>query len=345
MNKNQLLEGAYYIDEPMFAQIDEIFNYINEDGSINSKGLNSIQIKFLSDLCKEFEQKYEENSKKSKIDIKTNINNLINSFYSEFDLNNNTKPKITIVDKFPEPFSDRNYKAMNFNEEQSKKFKVPKGIYILKKFAIHGICEIMIAHEIMHYIIGEFTPVKEQMEQCPFYEEGIADFMGLYFLLKHNIVDYVCIRNWLLFGRGLCTNSFIGSLYFRENKQIQYIARTYGIDYIKNLILKNLSAIRSAKFSNINSKSYDGKDIVLNSLLRIYDYIFSCFNLSLDEYFVYVKTLNKKIKLGELSEKDFDAKDSAYRLQKKGLIYILDDVLYNPNNCILDGIKIVLKEN
>ena len=29
MNKSNLLEGAYYIDEPLFEQIDEVFNYIN----------------------------------------------------------------------------------------------------------------------------------------------------------------------------------------------------------------------------------------------------------------------------------------------------------------------------
>lgn len=343
MNKNQLLEGAYYLEDPMFAQIDEIFQFINEDGSINTQKLNNIQIKFLNNLCEEFAQKYEENSKKSAINVKENIDKLLSCFYDEFGLNNKTKPNITIVDKFPEPFGDRNYKAMNFNDEQSKKFNVPKGIYILKKFAIHGICEIMIAHEVMHYIIAEFTPIEEQMEQCPFYEEGIADFMGLYLLLKYNIIDYVCIKNWLIFGRGLCTEEYIGNLYFKENKQIQYIARLYGINYIKDLIAKNILAIRNTKFSNINYPQYDNLDPVLNKLLQIYDYVFSCFNVRLDEYYVYRATLNKKIKLNELYIDDVDTLDASKRLQKKGLVYILEDTLYNPNNCILDGIKIVLK--
>ena len=113
--------------------------------------------------------------------------------------------------------------------------------------------------------------------------------------------------------------------------------------------MKNMSTERQTGYPSIDKPwlKYYTKEQINASLpeYKIYDYIFSCFNLSLDEYFVYVKTLNKKIKLSELSEKDFDAKDSAYRLQKKGLIYILNDVLYNPNNCILDGIKIVLKEN
>ena len=272
-----------------------------------------------------------------------NINKLLDCFYAEFNLNNNLKPNITIVDKFPEPFSDRNYKAMNFNDEQSKKFNVPKGIYILKKFAIHGICEIMIAHEVMHYIMGEFTPIEQQTEQCPFYEEGIADFMGLYLLLKYNIVDSICIRNWLLFGRGLCTEEYIGNLYFKENKQIQYIARKYGTNYIKALISKGISEIQNVKFSNISAKLYDNSDEILNKLLATYDYIFSCFTIYLDEYYVYKETLNKKIKLDELNIANIDVIDAAKRLEKKGLIYILDDTLYNPNKCVLDGIKIVIK--
>lgn len=344
MNKNKLLEGAYYVDEPIFAQIDEIFNYINEDGSVNKDGLNSIQVEYLERLCNEFEKKYIEHSSNSNINVKENIDKLVNCFYGEFGLIDRPKPSITIVDKFPEPFSDRNYKAMNFNEEQSKKFNVPKGIYILEKFAIHGICEIMIAHEVMHYIMGECTPVEQQMEQCPFYEEGTADFMGLYLLLKHNIVDSICVRNWLLFGRGLCTPDFIGNLYFKENKQIQYIARNYGVDYIKGLVSKGINVIRNTNFSSIESGSYDGQDPVLNKLLKIYDYVFACFSVYLDEYCIYKETLNKKIKLDEISLNDINVYDAAKRLEKKGLVYILDDTLYNPNNCVLDGIKVVLKQ-
>ena len=343
MDKNKLLEGAYYIDEPIFAQIDEIFNYINEDGTIKKESLNSFQIEYLERLCNEFEKKYIEHSLISNVSVKDNIDKLVNCFYNEFGLNNGSKPKISIVDKFPEPFSDRNYKAMNFNDEQSKKFNVPKGIYILKKFAIHGICEIMIAHEIMHYIIGEYTPIEQQMEQCPFYEEGTVDFMGLYLLLKYNIVDSICIRNWLLFGRGLCTPDFIGNLYFKENKQIQYIARNYGVDYIKSLILKGTGVIRSTNFSNIKADLYNGQDQVLNQLLKIYDYVFACFSIYLDEFCVYKETLNKKVKLDEISLNDINVYDAARRLEKKGLVYILDDTLYNPNNCVFDGIKVVLK--
>ncbi len=342
MNKSNLLEGAYYIDEPLFAQIDEVFNYINEDGSINTVELNNNQISFIKDLCSDFEKKYLEHSN-DKTNVMDNINKLLDCFYAEFNLNNHLKPNITIVDKFPEPFSDRNYKAMNFNDEQSKKFNVPKGIYILKKFAIHGICEIMIAHEVMHYIMGEFTPIEQQTEQCPFYEEGIADFMGLYLLLKYNIVDSICVRNWLLFGRGLCTEEYIGNLYFKENKQIQYIARKYGTNYIKALISKGISEIQNVKFSNISAKLYDNSDEILNKLLAAYDYIFSCFTIYLDEYYVYKETLNKKIKLDELNIANIDVIDAAKRLEKKGLIYILDDTLYNPNKCVLDGIKIVIK--
>lgn len=343
MKKNNLLEGAYYSKEPLFAQIDEIMKYFDEDGNIIADELNVYQVDFLNKLKEEFAANYKLQNETNTINIKENINKLVDNFYKEFGLENTIKPNITIVDKFPEPFSDRNYKAMNFNEEQSKKFNVPKGIYILKKFAIHGICEIMLAHEVMHYIIGEFTKVEEQLEQCPFYEEGTVDFMGLYLLLKYKIVDEICVRNWLLFGRGLCTSEYIGSLYFNENKQIQYIAREYGINYIKDIIKKGTNEIRNIRFFNIESNKYDGNDEILNKLLKMYDYVFSCFSLKFDEYYLYTKTINSKINLNEIIIDDLNIIEVAKRLEKKGLIYILDDTLYNPNNCILDGIKIVLK--
>lgn len=343
MNKNNLLEGAYYVKEPLFAQIDEIMKYFDENGNVLRDGLSIHQIDFLNKLKEEFENTYKLKNENNVINIKENINKLVDSFYKEFGIENKTKPNITIVDKFPEPFSDRNYKAMNFNEEQSKKFNVTKGIYILEKFAIHGICEIMIAHEVMHYIIGEFTPLEEQLEQCPFYEEGIVDFMGLYLLLKYKIVDEICVRNWLLFGRGLCTVDYIGSLYFNENKQIQYIAREYGINYIESVIRKGTNEIKNMRFFNINSNKYDGNDEILNKLLKMYDYVFSCFILTVDEYYLYTNTINSKVKIDELKTDNMDVIEVAKRLEKKGLVYILNDILYNPNNCILDGIKIILK--
>ena len=342
MKKNNLLEGAYYTKEPSFAQIDEIFNYFDEDGQIVTDNLSKLQIEYLNKLKEEFRSNYIEHNSNTNINVKENIDKLLDCFYEEFELNSCEKPKITIVDRFPEPFGDRNYKAMNFNEEQSKKFNVPKGIYILKKFAIHGICEIMIAHEVMHYIMGECTEISEQMEQCPFYEEGIADFMGLYLLLKYSIVDSICVRNWLLFGRGLCTPDYIGSLYFNENKQIQFIARTHGINCIKEMIKKGIKEIRNKRFFNINFDNCNNNDEILNELLEMYDYVFSCFCLKFDEFNLYKETLNKKIKLNEINIDNIDTMEVAKRLEKKGLIYILDEILYNPNNCILDGVKIIL---
>ena len=44
LDKTKLLVGAYYLENPKFAQIDEIFKYIDDDGKIITKDLDNIQM-------------------------------------------------------------------------------------------------------------------------------------------------------------------------------------------------------------------------------------------------------------------------------------------------------------
>ena len=62
----------------------------------------------------------------------------------------------------------------------------------------------------------------------------------------------------------------------------------------------------------------------------------------LDEYILYKSTLSKIIKVSDVNIEGIDLDNTINSLEKKGLIYILDNILYNPNNCILDGIKIII---
>ena len=92
MKKNNLLEGAYYSKEPLFAQIDEIMKYFDEDGNIISDDLNIYQIDFLNKLKEEFAANYKLQNENNTINIKENINKLVDNFYKEFGLENIVKP-------------------------------------------------------------------------------------------------------------------------------------------------------------------------------------------------------------------------------------------------------------
>lgn len=352
MNKTNLLVGAYYCEENTFAQIDEIFKYISETGDIIKEGLNELQINYLNLEIAKFEKSFNSLEKSKKIKTKEDFykifDNMIECFYSEFNLSNCEKPKITIVEKFPHPFEDKNYKAMTFSALHEKKFGVPKGIYLLEKYTVHGISEIMIAHEIMHYVLNNLTKPEELLNQEPFLSEGIVDFTSQYLLLKYNIIDTVCLKNWIEFGRANCTDDYIGSLYFREAKQILLIAKKRGMAEIKKLInfgMKELASLNMKEYYYGTCEAYEDK--VLNRLISIYDTALTEFSLTVEEFNLFNQLLAsfngveiEKISL-DLMEKEEKLKNLK-SLQQKGLLYILDNKVFNTNISLLRTIKVRL---
>lgn len=351
LTKNELLTGAYYSADFRCAQIDEIFKYIDDDGYILGENLNDIQSSFvLSEIDKYTESFNKLSAKNKKISNKKFyeiFDNIIDLFYKEFNVKNYKKPKITIVEKFPHPFEDRNYKAMTFNKTHEQQFNVPEGIYLLKKYTIHGISEIMIAHEIMHYIESYMTPINEQLKQCPFLVEGIVDFMSLYLLQKYNIIDGICIKNWLSFGRGNCSKDYIGSLYFKQAKQILLIAKTCGIEEVKRLIMGGDRLLSNIDLSKYCDKDYKiAKDKTLQKIVSYYDLIYTNFVLTAEELYVFESTLGlvdgEEIKKLDLNINKQKSKKILESLQKYGLVYILDDMVYNTNKTTLKTIKVSL---
>lgn len=352
MNKINLLVGAYYCTNNTCAQIDEIFKYINEDGSIIQDELNELQIEYLKLEIDKYKHSFEELEEHKKNQTKEEFykifDNMIECFYNEFNLSNCEKPNITIVEKFPHPFEDRNYKAMTFSELHEKQFNVPKGIYLLEKYTIHGISEIMIAHEIMHYVLNNLTKTDELLNQEPFLSEGIVDFTSQYLLLKYNIIDEICLKNWIEFGRANCTVDYIGNLYFREAKQILLIAKKCGMSEIKKLIKQGMRIL-----SNMDMRDYCFKDNiviedkVLNKLVSLYDIALSEFVLSVDELCLFKHLLDQTD--GVIMENIFLSSIEQEKiplilnsLQKKGLLYILDNKVFNTNFKIFSTIKIRL---
>lgn len=354
LEKTKLLIGAYYLNNPKFAQIDEIFKYIDDDGNPITNDLNVVQRQFLKEQIHLMR-----NSFLSLIDKKTLVTmkkedfyllfqKMITCFYQEFQLTNYDKPSIKIVESFPSPFEKSNFKAMNFNEYQAELYHCQKGIYLLEKYTAHGISEIMLAHELMHYVIGELTPKEEQTSSAPFMEEAIADFLGLYFLLKYHFIDDICIQNWLSFGRANCQDEYIGNLYFKASKQILWILKTCGIDSVKSLAKRGQGYL-----AKMDMKLYRDKiivtpdDEILKKYISFYDYTFTYFNLSAIEYYVLSHLLSIKdflysnqITIPDISS--LELKKAIHSLIQKGLLYLYNGKLQNPNCYLLDTIKITL---
>ena len=354
LEKIKLLMGAYYVKNPVVAQIDEIFKYITDDGKVISSELDKIQEKFIEEQIEYFRKGYNylSNTRKDIINMTSEdfnkvFDDMIVKFAEEFHIKNYIKPKIMIMKKFPYPFEDCDYKAMNFTTVQAEKFNIPKGIYLLEKYAIHGISEIMIAHEIMHFIVGEMTKENEQLNQAPFHEEGIVDFMSLYLLMKYHIVEDSCILNHLIFGRGNCNENYVGNIYFKESKQILWIARNNGIEKVKDIIKTGQKGLANLSLLNYQRVEKNNKDEVLDKLISYYDFVFTNFSVDTNMYYIYNENLDiddgkslEDLNIPQnLSE---EPQNVIARLEKIGLMYVLDGKIYNPNAKSIDTMKVRL---
>ena len=356
LEKTKLLIGAYYLKKPIFAQIDELFQYIQDDGTITKENLTPIQIQFLEEQITKMKESYLQLEKEkpnvvhmTQEEFYQVFQNMIDRFYEEFNLTCE-RPNIQIVKHFPYPFEKANFEAMNFNEHQAQKYGCEQGIYLLEKYTAHGISEIMLAHELMHAVIGNRTPKEEQTSTAPFFEEATVDLLGLYFLLKYHFIDEICLQNWISFGRGNCDERCIGSLYFKEAKQMLWILKTGGIEEVKRLARKGQGFLAQFDMKDYFDKMViNPEDETTRKLISYYDYVFTNFNLNVTEYHVLSQLLQIEdgktlVELDVPNMTKQELQNTIDQLIKKGLMYRYEEKFYNPNRAISDTIRITLIE-
>ena len=93
LEKTKLLIGAYYLKKPIFAQIDELFQYIQDDGTITKENLTPIQIQFLEEQITKMKESYLQLEKEkpnvvhmTQEEFYQVFQNMIDRFYEEFNL-------------------------------------------------------------------------------------------------------------------------------------------------------------------------------------------------------------------------------------------------------------------
>ena len=97
LTKNKLLTGAYYSTDFKCAQIDEIFKYIDEDGTILSEDLNDMQLNFIQDEVARYTKSYSNlsatNKRVGQDKFYKIFDDIIECFYKEFNIKNYQKSK------------------------------------------------------------------------------------------------------------------------------------------------------------------------------------------------------------------------------------------------------------
>ena len=148
-------------------------------------------------------------------------------------------PKLKIVDKFPEPYSDMEWIAFAPDKEDHEKFGIEPGIYIKSSMVSPYYTAYLLAHEFTHKIVEQFNSYGFGIGL----EEGIAEFYGLHLsskFLPMNVLKHILVYNYKYGERTRLTMlyEFFLLLTYYE------IYKAYGMDGIRTIIKMGRKGIK-----------------------------------------------------------------------------------------------------
>ena len=238
------------------------------------------------------------------------------------------------VDRFPEPFNNRNWKAMSISKEQSLTYSLNEGIYFKKNEIIPYLFEIIACHEINHQFLSIIDRSNSDSFCASLFEEGICDFFSYYILASNNIVPMNAIERFVTIDRALSSGiSDIRYSYWVASNRIEYLYSRSTKENFFNYNISHRSPILKKNSIDIfiDNISYDS---TLMQLHNLYRKVCTCVSVSVEEYIV-LNFLSDKISIERLKKMlgwHSDLFNRAIKsLLNKSIIHVYEDVIYNPN--------------
>ncbi|MFH1331742.1 MAG: hypothetical protein ABIH63_00465 [archaeon] len=342
--------AATYLSECSFSNYTHFLNRFSKefDGLVNSKEvqkkLNSLisklsknngkigQVKAQNLLYVQDLIKIKENLEQ--LDFKSDVQKLIDDDYKKIkDLVIKNKlskkfPEYFIVENFPTPFENMEWTAAFFEEPEEKLYGIKKGVYLKRKYVKPFLSSFILAHELVHILIGYNSPGKYKGGISRGLEDGICDLYGSMYLISR-IMDPKIAKNIMLYSYySYNKEQRFSDLYMENLRQAMVIYKHYGLQGITDLIRNGRKKILEIERLCLQGK-YDQMqlkkgqwdrtlDELVNSLIAKpknlvvspLAYYLTGFNLANKDVDVIIKSLNldkeeAQKSLKELQEKVF----------------------------------------
>lgn len=243
-----------------------------------------------------------------------------------------------LVDKFPEPFADRPWKAMCVDPALGTHGAVPCGIYYKPQYLCNGMFEIMVSHEIVHYLISHYS-VGESRKYTSLAEEGVCEILAAYALLTVQPDAEHAIRSHLLHNRA----GAIGAHTIRRN---YYNAANHIFDYVcQNGLPALLAALAHGRIAfedeDLSNIAYPSPQIgVLGKLQAMYSLAERMLVLPATAYLLFAESATvgecEASTLAENCNIPLDVvTETLAKLQADGLLSVHQGVVYNHNKYLL----------
>ncbi len=148
-------------------------------------------------------------------------------------------PKLKIVEKFPESYSNMEWEAFAADKEDYEKLGIEPGIYIKSSMVSPYFTASLLAHELVHKIVEQYNSYGFGIGL----EEGIAELYGLHLsskFLPTNVLKHILVYNYKYGERTRLTalyEFFLLLAYYG-------IYKVYGIDGVVAVIKMGREGIK-----------------------------------------------------------------------------------------------------
>jgi|HubBroStandDraft_6_1064221.scaffolds.fasta_scaffold02740_1 hypothetical protein len=179
-------------------------------------------------------------------------------------------PPIYIVKSLPQPYDGMGWEALTIDREDCRKYRIPPGVYLNRGRLRPRISAIQMAHESIHFIIGQ----KRADLLARGLEEGLCEILGSVYLGAKLFGTDVARRVFIMNQLGGQITPF-WDLYVEYTRQAAYLYRQFGLTGLLHLVRRGRAAIKSVEakclVGNLHAiKLPSGKwDSQLSKLLEI----------------------------------------------------------------------------
>ncbi len=339
----KLKHTAYYYGAK-FNCFPSFFNSINSSDNTITQQLVDKDLKRLDKLSKGHKMQQINSIFDHENKFIEQYHLIIKSFQKIFNIED--YPKLYLVDTFPDVFSDKAWDSMSIDKNDEVHFSIPRGIYYKKEYLTHCYFEFIIAHEIVHWIISEYS--EKYFPYVPLIEEGVCDFLGTYILVKNKILDYNVIENLIIYNRALKNDESLWKQYWKNYLLISSIVCNNGLTFVIDAIKEGREHISllTREYNHKNWTKDVQQDIETKNIFNIFLKANSISTLKAKEFLLleYIncnfaqKIIEPKSIILDLSEDEISI--LLKKLEILGFIHSYKQNLYfNPNFDLLSNIK------
>lgn len=351
IEEKRILKTITYYYGADFADFPRFFDSIDAFGDFNAKIKKDdwkYQI-YKRELKRLKEIEGSTNLKKALADFKNegykvNYDKLIFFLSKIFPIEN--WPKLHLIGgQFPISGND-SWEAMSVDDKDEIFFGLDCGIYYQSKYLTHGYYEFIIAHELIHWIISQYS--EEYFPFVSFYEEGLCDFFAAITLKGANILPTAAIKNIYLYNRHFKPVGSLWKNYHLFLNKVIFWGVKYGIDNLVDIIkggrksVQDIEVVLERNKSTVKQNDLHLDKEIIFELLDVNSYL----SMDINEYIIMSELAQEKENIVDLKKIQTQSAipsqifiKTVKRLNASGFLFVKDSKLFYPNSRIWNKIR------